>query len=47
MMAGSRVAIETLARLGEDAFDGDPDQCLLANLRGLREGDWTAHPNGG
>ncbi len=46
MMAGSRVAIETLARLGEDAFDGDPDQGLLANLRELREGDWTAIPAG-
>jgi uncharacterized damage-inducible protein DinB len=46
-MAASRVAIETLARLSEDAFEGDLDQGLLGNLRDLREGDWTALPTGG
>ena len=46
-MTGSRTAIETLAWLTEDAFEGDPDQSLLANLRGLREDDWTALPLGG
>ena len=42
----SRIAIDTLVRLIEDAFEGDPDQSLVANLRGLREGDWTALPAG-
>ena len=45
-MAQSRVAIETLARVSEDAFEGDPDQSLMANHRDLREGDWTALPAG-
>ena len=43
----SRKAIETLAWLIEDAFDGDPDLSLLANLRNLQEKDWTAAPTGG
>ena len=46
-MTASRAAIETLAWLTEGAFEGDPDQSLLANLRGLREEDWTALPLGG
>ena len=41
-MTHSRIAIETLAQLAEDAFDGDPDHSLLANLRDLRQEDWTA-----
>lgn len=41
-----REAIETLAWLIEDAFDGDPDQSLLANIRNLREEDWLALPLG-
>jgi len=41
-----RTVIETLAWLIEDAFDGDPDQSLMANLRDLREQDWTALPIG-
>lgn len=45
-MSSSRTTIETLAWLIEDAFEGDPDQSLLANLRDLREEDWTALPNG-
>ena len=45
-MAESRVAIETLVRLGEDAFEGDSDESLMANLLDLREGDWTALPPG-
>lgn len=40
----SRTAIETLAWLVEQAFDGDPSHSLLANLRDLREEDWTATP---
>lgn len=42
----SRTAIDTLARLIEDAFEGDPEHSLLANLRDLREEDWTALPLG-
>jgi uncharacterized damage-inducible protein DinB len=42
----SRTVIETLAWLIKDAFDGDPDQSLMANLRDLREQDWTAVPTG-
>jgi len=45
-MTESRIAIDTLALLIQDAFDGDPDQALIANLHGLRKGDWTALPPG-
>lgn len=45
-MVRSCTAIDTLAWLIQDAFDGDPDQSLLANLRDLREDDWTALPSG-
>jgi uncharacterized damage-inducible protein DinB len=45
-MTGSRTAIETLAWLTEEAFEGEPDHSLLANLRNLREEDWTALPLG-
>jgi uncharacterized damage-inducible protein DinB len=45
-MENSRIAVETLAWLIEDAFQGDPDQSLLANLRDLRGEDWTALPSG-
>ena len=41
-MTHSRIALETLVGLAEDAFDGDPDHALLANLRDVREEDWTA-----
>ena len=40
----SRTAIDTLARLIEEAFDGDPSHSLLANLHDLREEDWAATP---
>jgi uncharacterized damage-inducible protein DinB len=46
-MTGSRTAIETLAWLTEEAFEGEPEQSLLANLRDLREEDWTTLPLGG
>ncbi len=46
-ISSSRIAIDTLAWLIHDAFEGDPDQSLLANLRGLSEQDWTALPVGG
>ena len=42
----SRIAIETLAWLIEDAFNGDPDQSLLANLRDLVDEDWTTLSSG-
>ena len=45
-MTHARIAIETLVRLTEDAFDGDPDHSLRANLRDVREEDWTALPLG-
>ncbi len=43
-MASSHVIIDTLAWLIEDAFDGDPEHSLLANLRNLREDDWATTP---
>src|SRR5262249_11988143 len=43
----SRVAIDTLAWLIDDAFAGDPSHSLLANLRDLPEEDWSALPPGG
>jgi hypothetical protein len=45
-MIHSRTAIETLVWLIEDAFQGDPDQSLMGNLRDLREEDWTTLPPG-
>ncbi len=42
----SRTALDTLAGLIHDAFEGDPDTSLLANLRDLRDEDWTALPPG-
>ena len=42
----SRTAIDTLAWLIEEAFEGDPSHSLLVNLRDLREEDWTATPSG-
>jgi uncharacterized damage-inducible protein DinB len=40
-MNTSHIAIDTLAWLIEEAFDGDPSHSLLANLHDLREEDWT------
>lgn len=40
----SHTTIDTLAWLIEEAFKGDPSHSLLANLRELREEDWTAVP---
>jgi uncharacterized damage-inducible protein DinB len=42
-----RTAVETLAWLIEDAFEGDPRHSLLANLRALRDEDWQVVPDGG
>ena len=41
-----RSSIDTLAWLIEGAFDGDPDQSLLASLRNLRDEDWLMLPPG-
>ena len=40
-------ALKSLVDLVIAAFDGDPHQSLSANLRRLKEDDWTAIPNGG
>jgi len=45
--ASTRIAVATLAWLIADAFEGDPAHSLLANLRDLRDEDWTALPSGG
>lgn len=45
--ANSTIAIDTLARLTTDAYEGDPTHSLLANLRDLSDRDWTALPVGG
>jgi uncharacterized damage-inducible protein DinB len=44
--ANSRIAIDTLAWLIEDAFEGDPAHSMMANLHDLRDEDWTALPAG-
>jgi len=46
-ISSSRTSIDTLAWLLHDAFEGDPDQSLLANLHDLSDKDWTALPVGG
>jgi uncharacterized damage-inducible protein DinB len=46
MSTGSRTALETLLWLSEDAFQGDPNHSLLANLKNLHADDWTALPAG-
>ena len=38
----ARTAIDTLAWLIEEAFEGDPSHSLVANLHDVREEDWTA-----
>ncbi len=42
--ASNRTALDTLARLTDEAFEGDPGHSLLANLQGLEDADWTALP---
>ena len=37
----SRTAIDTLAWLTHDAFEGDPDHSLLANLGNVTDEEWT------
>ena len=45
--ANSHTAIDTLAWLSHQAFEGDPKHSLLANLGDLRDDDWDALPPGG
>ena len=45
-MAHSRTSLDTLTWLIEEAFEGDPDHSLLANIRDLHEQGWTALPAG-
>ena len=42
----SHTAIDTLVWLIKEAFEDDPPHSLLANLKDLREEDWTATPPG-
>jgi uncharacterized damage-inducible protein DinB len=46
MFNQTRTAIDTLTWLTHDAFEGDPDHSLLANLRDLSDDDWTKLPAG-
>jgi uncharacterized damage-inducible protein DinB len=43
----SRITVDTLGWLIEDAFEGDPAHSLLANLRDVPDELWTAVPPGG
>lgn len=42
----NHTALDILAWLIEEAFQGDPSHSLLANLHNLRDEDWTALPAG-
>jgi len=44
--ANSRIAIDTLVWLIEDAFEGDPAHSLIAHLHDLHDEDWSALPPG-
>ena len=43
----SRVVLDTLSWLIDQAFQGDPSHSLLANLQALQEDDWISIPSGG
>lgn len=43
----SRVALDTLCWLIEEAFNGESPDSLISNLRDLRAEDWNAIPPGG
>jgi len=43
----SRAAVEEILYLLDQAFDGDDEHSLLANLRNVRPHDWTWRPPGG
>jgi hypothetical protein len=42
-----RLEVEILSRLADDAYRGEGTQSLLANLRSVRDEDWTVLPPGG
>jgi hypothetical protein len=44
---GSRTAIDTLVWLIDEAFRGDPQHALLANLHDPLDHLWSATPPGG
>ncbi len=44
--SSTRIAIESLVWLIEEAFGRDPSHSLLANIKDLRAEDWTATPLG-
>ena len=43
----AHIAVDTLAGLIHDAYEGDPEHSLLANLREVTERDWYALLPGG
>ncbi len=45
--ANFRTQIDTLAWLIEEAFQSDVSESLIANLRDIRDDEWTALPPGG
>ena len=47
MTSESRTQLDALIWLSNEAFEGDPDQSLFANLKDLQLDDWTALPAGG
>ena len=48
MTVRSRTTIDTLVCLTHDAFEGNPDQSLLADLRDISDEEWNAlHPSAG
>jgi len=44
--ASSHIAIDTLAWLIEDAFQGDLSHSLLTNLHDLKDNEWSSLPTG-
>src|SRR5262245_35517494 len=45
--SSSRTAVDTLVWLIDDAFRGDPQHALLANLHSMPDQAWSAVPPGG
>ncbi|MBI5288181.1 MAG: DinB family protein [Chloroflexi bacterium] len=43
----SRPAVDAMLYLLDQAFEGDDEHSLLANLRNVRPHDWAWRPNGG
>ena len=44
--SNSRIVLDSLVWLIEEAFRGDPSHSLLVNLKDLQDEDWTATPPG-